>query len=104
MGSSSLKDSLDFNHGIAFAEDIRLQLASSIHHPSSSPDGSFFLLVTFRRSSHRRFSVGFAVFHLKRFIGRSFDAYFHLWHNGVSNWEREKYLWEIEQAKEWTES
>lgn len=39
---------------------------------------------------------------MKRFIGSSFDVYFHLWNNGVSHWEREKRLWEEEHEKEWS--
>jgi len=45
--------------------------------------------------------VCFLVYKLRRFIGSSFDVYFHLWNNGVPRWEREKHLWEIEQEKEW---
>lgn len=38
---------------------------------------------------------------MKRFIGSSFDVYFHLWNNDVPHWEREKRLWEEELGKEW---
>lgn len=42
-------------------------------------------------------SVGFAVYELRRFTGKSFDIYFHLWNNGVPHWDREKRLWEEEE-------
>ena len=63
--------------------------------------------VTFQSLNHFRFSVvnkhvGFLIYNIRRFIGNSFDVYFHLWRNGTPNWEREKRLWEEEQAKEWT--
>jgi hypothetical protein len=45
--------------------------------------------------------VGFAIYKLRRFIGTSFDVYFHLWSNGAPHWEREKRLWEAEEAKRW---
>jgi hypothetical protein len=48
-------------------------------------------------------SVGFHVYALRRFIGEHFDVYFHLWRDGTQNWEREKRLWELEQAQECTE-
>lgn len=62
--------------------------------------------VQYLSDHHFRFSVsckyvGFHVYALKRFIGSSFDVYFHLWNNGVPHWEREKLLWEEEQEKEW---
>lgn len=58
--------------------------------------------------NHFRFSVsckavGFFVYGLWRIIGSSFDVYFHLWSNGALHWEREKSLWEAEEAKKWTE-
>lgn len=50
MGSSSgLADHLDFDHGLKFQDDVRRCLCSPVHHPYDSLDGSFFLLVTFRR-------------------------------------------------------
>lgn len=63
--------------------------------------------VTFLSHNHFSFtvsrkSVGFEIYELQRFIGRSFDLYFHLWSNGVPHWEREKCLWEEEEAKKWT--
>lgn len=47
-------------------------------------------------------AVGFFVYALRRVIGASFDVYFHLWTNGAPHWEREKRLWEEEEAKKWT--
>jgi len=63
--------------------------------------------VNFQSHNHYRFSVankkvGFLVYGLRRFIAKNFDVYFYLWHNGTPNWEREKRLWEEEQAHEWT--
>ena len=42
------------------------------------------------------------VYNLKCFIGDCFDVYFFLWSNGAPHWEREKFLWEQEQLREWT--
>ncbi|KAG2538408.1 hypothetical protein PVAP13_9NG430000 [Panicum virgatum] len=133
-----LADHLDFSPGLSFQKEVCQRFGRSVHHPSSSPDGSFLLLATFRRYTfwltedlvalalqsclsgtasgfhvkfqsdrHFRFSVsckdvGFHVYWLRRFIGASFDVYFHLWSNGAPPWEREKLLWEQEQLKEWT--
>jgi hypothetical protein len=47
-------------------------------------------------------AVGFAIYKLRRFIGSSIDVYFHLWSNGAPHWEREKRLWEVEEAKKWS--
>jgi len=47
-------------------------------------------------------AVGFHVYSLRRFIAETFDVYFHLWNHGVPHWEREKRLWEEEEAKKWT--
>lgn len=50
MGSSSdLASRLDFDRGLEFQEEVRRLFRSPVHHPLPSPDGSFFLLVTFRR-------------------------------------------------------
>jgi len=139
MGSSSdLAARLDFSHGRSFEEEVDRRFGTLVHHPSPSPDGSFFLLVTFRRylfhltedsvslalqsclggrtagfhvqflsRNHFRFSVsckqvGFHVYRLRRVITSQFHVYFHLWNNGMPNWEREKRLWEEEQEKEWS--
>jgi hypothetical protein len=63
--------------------------------------------VTFQSDRHFHFLVsskvvGFMIYNLKRFIGSCFDVYFFLWSNGAPHWEREKFLWEQEQLKEWT--
>ena len=136
--NSDLADKLDFEPGRKFQEEICRFFGKSVHHPSSSPSGSFFLLVNFRRYTfrltedsvsqvlqaclggsaacfhvtflsdrHFRFSisckaVGFRIYNLRHVIGSCFDVYFHLWSNGAPNWEREKFLWELEQEKEWT--
>ena len=39
----------DFSLGKRFEAEVVHKFSSSVHHPSSSPDGSFFLLVVFRR-------------------------------------------------------
>ena len=132
-----LAEHLDFSPGLSFQKEVCQHFGKSVHHPSSSPDGSSFLLATFRRYTfqlsedsvalalqsclggtassfhvqyqsdrHYRFSVsckavGFHVYNLWRFIRSCFDVYFHLWHNGTPNWEREKRLWEEKQASEW---
>ena len=124
MGSSSdLAARLDFSHGRSFEEEVDRRFGTLVHHPSPSPDGSFFLLVTFRRylfhltedsvslalqsclggrtagfhvqflsRNHFRFSVsckqvGFHVYRLRRVITSQFHVYFHLWNNGMPNWE-----------------
>lgn len=46
--------------------------------------------------------MGLFVYALRRVIGNAFDVYFHLWSNGAPHWEREKRLWEAEEAKKWT--
>lgn len=138
MGSSTaLSKMLNFSHGKKFELEVLHHFGKSVHHPSSDPRGSFFLLATFRRYpfrltedsvalalqsclggsapsfhvtelSHNHFcfsvsckSVGFLVYDMRRFIGSSFDIYFHLGNNGVPHWEREKRLWEAEEKK-WT--
>jgi hypothetical protein len=42
-------DRLDFDRGLEFQDVVRLRFKSPVHHPYPSLDGSFFLLVTFRR-------------------------------------------------------
>jgi hypothetical protein len=50
MGSSSdLVDRLDFNIGLEFLDEILGRFHAPVHHPFPTPDGSFFLLATFRR-------------------------------------------------------
>ena len=63
--------------------------------------------VAYQSHNHFRFSVsckyiGFKIYKLRRFTGRSFDVYFHLWSNGAPHWEREKRLWEEEERKLWS--
>jgi hypothetical protein len=63
--------------------------------------------VSYQSHNHFQFTVackavGFSIYNLRRFIGDSFDVYFHLWSNGAPHWEREKRLWEEEEAKQWT--
>lgn len=63
--------------------------------------------LSFQSDCHFRFSVsckavGFMIYELKHFISDCFDVYFFLWSNGASHWEREKFLWEQEQIREWT--
>jgi hypothetical protein len=65
-----------------------------------------FYFVSFQSHNHFRFTVsckkvGFAIYKLRSFIRTSFDVYFHLWSNGAPHWEREKRLWEAEEAKRW---
>jgi hypothetical protein len=62
--------------------------------------------VSFQSHNHFRFTVyckkvGFAIYKLRRFIGASFDVYFHLWSSGAPHWDREKRLWEAGEAKKW---
>ena len=50
MGSASeLASRMDFDLGLQFQDEVRRLYKSLVHHPHHSPDGSFFLLVTFRR-------------------------------------------------------
>lgn len=64
--------------------------------------------VEYQSHNHFRFTVsckqvGFSIYNPRRIIGSSFDVYFHLWSNGAPIWEREKRIWEAEEAKRWTE-
>jgi hypothetical protein len=64
------------------------------------------LCVSFQSHNHFRFTVsfkkvGFAILKPRRFIGTSFDVYFHLWGNGAPHGESEKRLWEAEEARKW---
>jgi hypothetical protein len=51
--SSNLIGKLDFSHGKNFQHEVLVRLGKIVHHPSSSPDGSFLLLVIFRRFTVR---------------------------------------------------
>lgn len=122
MAPSCMK-MLDFSHGEKFELEVLHRFGKSVHHLSSNPRGSFFLLATFHhylfrlteesvalapqsclggsapgfhvtKLSHNHFrfsvsykSVGFLVYGLRRFIGSSFDIYFHLWSKWVPHWE-----------------
>uniref|UniRef100_A0A0A9A9P9 Uncharacterized protein n=1 Tax=Arundo donax TaxID=35708 RepID=A0A0A9A9P9_ARUDO len=43
----------DFNPGKSFQASVLRLFKSSVHHPSSSPHGSFFMLAIFRRYNFR---------------------------------------------------
>lgn len=50
MGSSSdLVSCLDFDRSLEFQDEVCCLFKSPVHHSHPTPDGSFFLLVTFRR-------------------------------------------------------
>jgi len=54
MGSASdLASRMDFDLGLQFQDEVRRLYKSPVNHPHHSPDGSFFLLVTFRRHLFR---------------------------------------------------
>lgn len=131
--SSNFSSLLDFDHGLDFEVSMRKRFGKRINGDSFKLLATFrrFLFrltedsvalalqsclggkaadfqVTYLSHNHFSFtvsckSVGFSVYELRRFTGRSFDIYFHLWSNGVPHWEREKRLWEEEEAKKWTE-
>ncbi|CAD6239261.1 unnamed protein product [Miscanthus lutarioriparius] len=46
---AELVEDWDFSPGKRFQAEVLRKFSSSVHHPSSSPDGSFFMLVVFRR-------------------------------------------------------
>jgi hypothetical protein len=48
-GLADLVKDWDFSLGKSFQAEVLHRFSSSVHHPSSSPDGSFLLLVVFRR-------------------------------------------------------
>jgi hypothetical protein len=50
---SDLIGNLDFSRGKSFQEKVLVRHRQSVHHPSSSPDGSFFLLAVFRHFTVR---------------------------------------------------
>jgi hypothetical protein len=41
-------DRLDFDLRLKFQDEVRRRFKSPVHHPFPTPDGSFFMLVTFR--------------------------------------------------------
>ena len=47
--ASDLVPRLDFDQGLKFQDEVRRRFKSPVHHPFPIPNGSFFLLVTFRR-------------------------------------------------------
>lgn len=50
MGTpSDVADRMDFNVGLQFQDEVRRLYKSPVHHPHPNAEGSFFLLVTFRR-------------------------------------------------------
>jgi hypothetical protein len=116
---SVLNPLLEFNVGKFFEEDLFRSKGRKIH--ASNKAGTNFdalqsclngsaldFLVTFQSHNHFKLSVscktvGFAIYEFERFTSRSFDVYFHLWSNDAPHWEREKRLWEAEEAKRWSQ-
>ncbi|KAJ1255759.1 hypothetical protein BS78_K164300 [Paspalum vaginatum] len=99
----------DFAPGQKFQKEVLHKYKSSVHHPSSSPRGSFFMLAVFRRHTFRLTeeavslaNVGFLVNSRRRIITAHFDVYFHLWRDGGEDWEREKRKWIQEEEESWT--
>ncbi|KAJ1296587.1 hypothetical protein BS78_01G313000, partial [Paspalum vaginatum] len=95
----------DSSPGKQFQAEVLKMFNSSVHHPSSSTNGCFFLLVVFRRFTFRlteESAVGFHICSLKRIIAKHFDVYFHLWRGGGAHWQLEKKLWIEEEEKQWT--
>lgn len=50
---ANLVKNWDFSHGRKFQNEVLNKFKSSVHHPFSSPHGSFFLLAVFRRYTFR---------------------------------------------------
>jgi hypothetical protein len=48
--------------------------------------------------------VGIFINNLKSSEDQQFKCYFHLWGFGGPNWQREKYLWCVEQRAKWVVS
>ncbi|CAO2186659.1 unnamed protein product [Urochloa humidicola] len=103
---SKLVEDWDFVAGKRFQDKVFNDLGAAVHHPFSSPAGSFSLLAIFRRYTFRltvESKVGFMVCDLKRIITDYFDVYFHLWRDGADCWARELKLWTREEEKSWTQ-
>ncbi|TVU51359.1 hypothetical protein EJB05_02783, partial [Eragrostis curvula] len=96
----------DFSHGKMFQKEVSEWFRLSVHHPSSSLNGSFFLLATFKMFTFRltEDSVNLA---LQSCLGGIplvllLMSIFISGNDGVAHWEWDKRTWEEEQAKEWT--